>query len=67
MYGWFRAAERIIGMIIGMCMEIGDYLRIITLRGLRVQVLNSHILIQNLYYNYYYQSLQYPSIGYMDP
>ena len=66
-YGWFRAAERIIGMIIGMCIGIGDYLRIITLRGLRVQVPSNHILIQNLYYNYYYQSPQYPSIGYMDP
>ena len=34
---------------------------------LRVQVPNSHILTQNLYYNYYYPSPRYLIIGYMDP
>ena len=34
---------------------------------LRVQVPNNHILIPNLYYNYYYQNPKYLNIGYMDP
>ena len=34
---------------------------------LRVQVLNNHILTQNLYYNYYYQDPKYKIIGYLDP
>ena len=33
----------------------------------RVQVPNNHILTQNLYYNYYYQSPKYLDIGYADP
>ena len=33
----------------------------------RVQVLNNHILTQNLYYNYYYQNPKYLIIGYLDP
>ena len=32
-----------------------------------VQVPNNHILTQNLYEDYYYPNLQYPSIGCMDP
>ena len=34
---------------------------------LRVQVPNSHILTQNLYYNYYYPKPKYQIIGYLDP
>ena len=34
---------------------------------LRVQVLNNHILAQNLYYNDYYPKPKYPIIGYRDP
>ena len=34
--------------------------------SLRVQVPNSHILTQNLYYNYYYPDPKYLIIGYMD-
>ena len=34
---------------------------------LRVQVLNIHILTQNLYYDYYYPNPKYLIIGYMDP
>ena len=35
--------------------------------SLRVQVPNSHILTQDLYYNYQYQNPKYPIIGYMEP
>ena len=34
---------------------------------LRAQVLNNHILAQNLYYNYYYPNPKYLIIGYLDP
>ena len=34
---------------------------------LRAQVPNSHIIVQNLYYNYYYPKSKYLIIGYMDP
>ena len=34
---------------------------------LRVQVLNNHILTQNLHYKYYYQNPKYLIIGYLDP
>ena len=36
-------------------------------KTLRVQVLNNHILTQNLHYNYYYPKPKYLIIGYMDP
>ena len=35
--------------------------------NLRVQVLNNHILTQNLYYDSYYAKPKYLNIGYMDP
>ena len=35
--------------------------------ALRVQVPNSHILNQNLYYNYYYPNPMYLIIGHLDP
>ena len=35
--------------------------------ALRVQVRNSHILTQNLHYNYYYPIPKYLMIGYLDP
>ena len=35
--------------------------------SLKVQVLNNHILTQNLYYNYYYPKPKYLIIGYLDP
>ena len=34
---------------------------------LRVQVLNNHILTQNLYYSYYYPKPKYLILGYLDP
>ena len=33
----------------------------------RVQVLNNHILAQNLYHDYYYPNPKYLNIGYLDP
>ena len=43
---------------------IGNWASRVTLR---VQVPNNHILTQNLYYSYYYQTPKYLIIGYLDP
>ena len=40
---------------------------ILSLLPLRVQVLNNHILTQNLYYKYYCPKPKYLIIGYLDP
>ena len=49
------------------CMCLGRSFQWVWGLALRVQVLNNHILAQNLCYDFYYPNPKYLIIGYMDP
>ena len=68
MYYWAEQGRFIVGRETTTCHK--NFANLASWAGcqtLRVQVPKNHTLTQNLYYNYYDQSPQYPIVGSLDP